>query len=135
RAGKAFETGLRGRVREEAVQRQPSLDRADVDDRASTLDQYRQRGLREHPGGFEIDGEHGVPVLLRHRDGIEVRVDSGVVDEPVKTAKRTLRVGYRPLDLLELPHVARKEMRCAAVGEAGRCLGTRPGGGGGGDPG
>src|SRR5205807_10347913 len=104
---------------------QSSLDRADVDQRTAALDQSRQRCLCEQPGGFEINREHRVPVLLRHRDGIEVRVDARVVDEPVETVKYAPCIRDRALDLLEYSNIAPKEMRGAAIGES--CGGVDPG--------
>ena len=71
----------------------------------------RQNGASDKPSRFQIDGEHVLPVLFRHRDRIGVDVASGVVDEPGHGPELPRRRVERLRDVAGAPHVAGAEMR------------------------
>ncbi len=81
--------------------------RGDVDDRAFLCGfHFRQDPARDEPGGFQIDREHVLPLILRHRDGIGVDVAPGVVDQAGHGAEGASRRLQRLGDVACAPHVA-----------------------------
>src|SRR5215471_3893996 len=76
--------------------------------------------LAAEPGALQVDGEDAVPIVLRHRAGVEVGVDAGVVDQLGDRTELTDGQLDRVPDLLLVGHVAGEKSHAFALKRAAR---------------